>query len=204
MSPGFRPAALVITAQGGPNLKPIRLLPLVVLGVALALSACGNAGSDAEEADLALQAGLAAHQAGDLAAAADLYREVLTHDPHNKFAFYNLGLIDQTNGNMANAENNYRIAIGIDEHFTAALFNLAILREALGVHQEAIELYRRVIALEPQNAGAHLNLGLLLRSLGQTAEGDAEVQRAREIDPSIGGTIDATPPPPAMTPGPSG
>lgn len=204
MSPSLCPSSHVTNRAGGSDLKPQRLLLLTLLGVALALSSCASGATDAERADQALQEGLAAHQAGDLVAAAALYREVLTLDPQNKFAFYNLGLIDQTNDDLSAAENNYRIALSIDADFVAALFNLAIVRESLRAPEEAVDLYRRVLALEPDNAGAHLNLGLLLRSLGQTEEGDAEVQRAREIDPSLGGAVNATPPPPFVTPGPSG
>jgi Tfp pilus assembly protein PilF len=162
----------------------------------LAISACGTSVSDEAAADLALQAGLNAHRAGDLVAAAAFYREVLMHDPQNEFAYYNLGLIDHTNGDLIEAESNYRIAIGIDPNFAPALYNLAIVRQSAAASQEAVDLYRRVIAIEPANAGAHLNLGLLLRSLGQTEEGDAEVEVARQLDPSLGPSSDASLPPP--------
>lgn len=193
----------VLGRHGGPILKPTRLSAVSLFFVAVFVVACSTATSEADLANQALQEGLAAHQAGDLETAAALYREALKHDPQNKFAFYNLGLIDQTNGDLPSAENNYRLALGIDPAFTAALFNLAIVRDALGDQREAIELYRQVIAIDPLHAGAHLNLGLLLRSQGQTAEGDAEIRKARDIDPTIVGTDEATPPP-AASPDSSG
>jgi Tfp pilus assembly protein PilF len=68
--------------------------------------ACGSEESPAEKASEELNRGLQAHAAGDLDEAPAAYREVLTHDPQNKHAFYNLGLIDQTSGCPGPAENN--------------------------------------------------------------------------------------------------
>jgi len=155
-----------------------RYLLLVLILVSVVLAGCTPGKSKADLADAALQRGLQAHAAGRLEEATAIYQEVLDLDPRNKFALYNLGLIDQTSGRPASAENYYRLVINLDPSFAPALFNLAILRTAAGSTAEAIELYRRVIALEPDQAGAHLNLGLLLRSIGQEVEGDREIDLA--------------------------
>ena len=47
--------------------------------------------SDADLANEALQQGIAAQNAGRLAEAAADYREVLVHDPNNKYAYFDLG-----------------------------------------------------------------------------------------------------------------
>jgi tetratricopeptide (TPR) repeat protein len=57
------------------------------------------------------EAGIAAQQAGRLPEAAADYRDVLVHDPNNKYAYYDLGTIDKTNGALASAESNYRFAL---------------------------------------------------------------------------------------------
>jgi tetratricopeptide (TPR) repeat protein len=157
----------------------------VAVGLYLTSAISFGGNSEAEKASEALNRGLQAHVEGSMDEATAAYREVLEHDPHNKFAFYNLGLIDQTLDRPESAENNYRLALSEDPDYAPALFNLAILRKAAGADQEAVELYRRVVNVQPDNAGAHLNLGLLLRSIGQTADGDAEIQRAVELDPTL-------------------
>jgi len=157
----------------------------IVLVVMLAGACRGEEKSESELAAEALDRGLQAHVAGDLDKAAGEYRTSLDHDPRNKFAFYNLGVIEQSAGRTQEAENNYRLALNIDSNYTPALFNLAILRASLGSTQEAIDLYRHVVELEPDNAGAHLNLGIALHQMNQQAEGDAELLRASELDPTL-------------------
>jgi len=123
--------------------------------------------------------------AGDLAGAKRDYTQATVDDPRNKFGFYDLGLIQQLAGDNAAAENNYRLALNIDPKFVQPLYNLAILRTAAKSIPEAIDLYRRAIAAAPKNGDAHFNLGLLLRQQGNTLQGNAEVQTAVRLDPTL-------------------
>ncbi len=163
------------------------VVALVVL--LLGLAACtddGDAGeSDAQKAAAALDAGLEAHAAGRLGEAVARYTETLALDPDNKFAHYNLALIDETNGNYGLAERNYRSALESDPDYVPALFNLAILRTARQDATEAMALYQRAVAADPDHAGAWLNLGLLQRGSGQQEEGDASVAKAIALDPTL-------------------
>lgn len=163
------------------------LVALVLLG---SIASCsGEEPAEQERASLALTAALQAHQEGRLDAAVELYEEVLTLEPQNEFAWYNLGLIDQTRGDNARAEERYREAVSVDPDFVAALFNLGVLRTAAGDENEAIEFYRRVIAVQPGYAPAHLNLGFALIEIGDAVEGQAELQTATELDPSLASRI---------------
>ena len=168
-----------------------RTLPAVLLLVALLVGACSKGKSDAEQASAALAAGLKAHTAGRLDEAAADYRKVLVYDPRNKFAYYNLGVIEQAQGDGRSAESNYRIALTIDPDFVPALFNLAILRTAQGEGRESIDLYRHVIEIDPSYAAAHLNLGFLLVDIGQPKKGKAELAIAVGLDPSLASRIPA-------------
>jgi len=164
----------------------------VLLAVVLAGSIASCSGEDDVQnrrAFLALTAALEAHQEGRLGEAVELYEEVLTLEPRNKFAWYNLGLIDQTRGESAKAEERYREAISVDPDFVAALFNLAVLRTADGDDDEAIELYRQIIEIQPGYAPAHLNLGFALIDIGEGREGRAELETATELDPSLASRI---------------
>jgi len=171
-------------------MRPL-LLALLLIAV-MAGAGCGGQLSDGEMASKALERGLQAHAAGRLDEAAAAYREVLVHDPQSTFAYYNLGLIEQTLDNPAAAEAYYRLALGIDSNFVSALFNLAILRNEAGATQEAIDLYRQVVALQPDHADAHFNLGLALRSVGQETEAQDEIDRAIELNPSLGARVPKT------------
>jgi tetratricopeptide (TPR) repeat protein len=162
---------------------PALLLLLLLIG------ACSERTTDSDQASSALAAGLKAHAAGRLDEAAADYRKVLVYDPRNKFAYYNLGVIEQTQGDGGSAESDYRIAITIDPDFVPALFNLAILRGSSGGDHEAIDLYRQVIQIDEGYAAAHLNLGFLLIDNGQEREGNAELANAVGLDPTLADRI---------------
>jgi tetratricopeptide (TPR) repeat protein len=167
----------------------IALLLVVMVGTAAACSHKDNATSEADLAAAALAKGLQAHKAGNLAEAATDYREVLVHDPNNKYAYYNLGLIDQTNGSLASADSNYSLAISIDPEYVPALYNLAIVKTAEDDVAAAIDLYRTAVEVQPDYASAHLNLGFALIQNVDRKEGKAELAKAVKLDPSLADRI---------------
>jgi Tfp pilus assembly protein PilF len=128
---------------------------------------------------------------GQLPQAATDLQSVIKIDPQNKYAFYNLGYIYQTEQKRADAEAQYRLALAIDPKYEPALYNLAILRTADGDVTGAIQLYRQAIASNANDASAHFNLGLLLRQTGKTKDGNAEVRAAVKIQPSLAGAAKA-------------
>jgi tetratricopeptide (TPR) repeat protein len=166
-----------------------RAVAALSLVAVLSLAGCSFGKSASSKANDTLAQGLAAHQAGKLTLAAKAYNDVLKVDSRNKFAYYNLGLIYQTQGNSAGAESNYRLALSVDPNFGPALFNLAIVRKALGDLNGAIALYQQDIRADPKNAGAHLNLGLALQEDGQRVSGAAEIAKAIQLDPKLGSRV---------------
>lgn len=150
----------------------------------LALVLAGGCGDDFDP-DSALQQALAQQRAGNTDGAADLYQQVLEVRPGDKFANYNLGVIEQGQRRLALAEGYYRAAVDTDPRFTPALFNLAIVRSAAGATQEAIDLYQRVIEVKPDYAAAHFNLGLLYSGAGKEQLAEASINQALELDPSL-------------------
>ena len=157
------------------------MLTLVLL--ALTLASCG--GASKSESDLssdALNRGLKAHNAGNFDEATAAYFEALSHDAKNKFAYFNLGQIAQTQKRPQVAEGYYRSALDIDARFGAALFNLAIIRSDAGAKTDAIDLYRRDIQADPNNGAAYYNLALLLRDSGSAAEANQMFQKAQQLD----------------------
>jgi tetratricopeptide (TPR) repeat protein len=162
----------------------VLVLGLLVWGLSLVACSSDPAPTGGEAGDVLRQA-LQAHADGNLDEAADLYKKVLVLDPENKFAYYNLGLIHQTEGRLGAAAENYGFAIAIDPAFGPALFNLATVRTAEGANGEAIDLYRQVLEINPDNAAAHLNLGFLLVDTGKRKEGKTELAKAVELDPTL-------------------
>lgn len=167
------------------RIASLAALAVIISAVTLAFGPCGSSKSDADLAHEALAKGLQAHVDGRYDEAAADYQEVLKHDPRNKFAFYNLGVLDRLAGRNQSAENNYRLALSVDPDFAEALFNLGNLKKEQGANQEAIDLFRHVIAVTPNDAGAHLNLAQLLFATGNVIEGNAELKAAADIDPNI-------------------
>jgi tetratricopeptide (TPR) repeat protein len=166
-----------------------RYTALTMCAAVLTMTACGSsdgtAKPDPKKASNALAAGLDAQAKGNLDEAVNQYNEALKYDKKNKYALYDLALIDAARSNYGEAENKYRVALAIDPAFEPALFNLAILVKAKGNNTEAISLYKRAITAAPKDASAHLNLGLLLRANGQTAQGNAEVKKAISLNSKL-------------------
>jgi len=160
---------------------------LVIL-LAFGLAACSD-DDERGQADEILQQGLQAQAAGDFNAAVDAYLRVIQLDPQNKFAYYNLGVIEQSRGELPAAEAHYRTTLGLDPDFVPALFNLAILRTEPGA-DEAVALYEHLIEVDPSHAAAHLNLGFLLIEQGHERRGRQELEEAVRLDPSLEGRID--------------
>lgn len=165
---------------------------IVLVAASVAFVSCSNdpdpSGQTGQVGEV-LAAALEAHAAGDLDEAVELYEEVLVLDPQNRFAYYNLGLIDQTRGLEEEAAAEYEQAIAVAPGFTPAIFNLAIIRAGQGAVDEAIELYRDVIEVNAEDARAHLNLGFLLIETGERNEGEDELALAVELDPSLASRI---------------
>ena len=160
------------------------LVPVLFLVLGLATSCGGSA-----DPDRALDDGLELQQAGDLEGAAEQYQQVLDARPTDKYANYNLGVIEGSEGRTQLAEAYYRAALDTDPAFVPALFNLAIVRTDVGATQEAMDLYRRVLDARPDDAAAHFNLGILLQAAGRGERGLAELDAALALDPTLAGRL---------------
>ena len=181
-----------------PNVMTLgRALLLLVLCATLATCG-GGAKSESDLSADALNRGLKAHNTGNYDEATTAYFEALFHDSKNRFAYFNLGQIAQTQKKPQIAEGYYRTALDIDKSFGPALFNLAIIRNDAGAKTEAIDLYRRDIAADPNNGAAYYNLALILRDTGSGAEANQMFQRAQQLDAKL-----VPPPSPSRTPAPS-
>jgi tetratricopeptide (TPR) repeat protein len=180
----------MISSPRGPFRPGQVLVVVVTAGLVCGLLSCGFGDTalapNAERSSAALSAGLVAHQAGRLKVASIDYHLALDYNHRNKFALFNLGLMDAANGKDDLAEEKYRGVLALDPAYGPALFNLAILRTLHGDTMDAVGLYERAVAANGKAAGAWLNLGLLQRAQGQRAAGDRSVLRAVTLNPRLG------------------
>ena len=143
------------------------------------------------EADKRLQQGLANQEAGALDKAREDFLAVISQDPTNKVAYYDLGVVAQQQNDVDAAADAYRKALDIDPQYQPALFNLAVLLAPVEP-ETAEDLYRKLLAINPNDANVHFNLGLLLRQMGRQSEGNAEVARALELKPELASRLPTT------------
>ncbi|MFD7003120.1 tetratricopeptide repeat protein [Streptomyces mirabilis] len=138
-----------------------------------------------EQANELLREGIRRQENHDSNGAADNYSRVLELDPHNTFAWYNLGVIAQQEGRTADARAAYDKALKIDPKFSSALYSKAILLR----HTEpdrAIEILKRAIAANPQMAtGFRLQLGQILAERGRDDEAEDQFRRVVAASPSL-------------------
>lgn len=119
-------------------------------------------------ADL-LTAAVRQHEAGNLAAAEALYRDILARDPAQPDALHLLGLIAQAAGDLTGAAAGIRQALALRPDEAVFHYNLAnVLRDA-GQLDDAIASYRAALALRPQDTDTLLNLGNALAAHGELA-----------------------------------
>jgi len=121
---------------------------------------------------------------GDTAAATTTFTNVLSLDPVNPFAHYNLGYLAQQADHTTEARKQYDAALAALPTLAPALYNKAILLEDIDLEQ-SVELYRKALASDPDNAAAHMRLGFALVHLGEKDDGGDELAKGIELDPSM-------------------
>lgn len=124
-----------------------------------------------------LQMAMELHQAGQLAQAEQLYRQILRGNPRHPDALHLLGLIAHQAGEHEMAIAYMSQAIAIDGAQPFYHSNLGEAFRALGRTAEARVFYERALQLDPMFAAAHYNLGLLLEA-GSPAESQRHFERS--------------------------
>jgi tetratricopeptide (TPR) repeat protein len=150
--------------------------------------------------DPELEAALNLHADGKLDEAKAAYSAILAKDATNKFALYNLGLIAQTQGDDDEAASRYEATLAVDPAYGPALFNNAIVKEKSGDDEGAEALYRRALQAAPGDASAHFNLGLLLTRTDRETEGNAQLDEAFNLNPSLRSRLEGSSASPSPSP----
>jgi predicted TPR repeat methyltransferase len=107
-------------------------------------------------------AALKAHQSGNLAAAGQIYRDILNLDPAHADSLHLLGMLSSQLGRHAEAVELIGRAIVARGNAPAYHNTLGLALKNLGRMDEAAACYGRVLALKPDYPDAHNNLGTVL------------------------------------------
>ena len=124
---------------------------------------------------------LALQQAGNLSAAADLYRSILARNTDHVDALHHLGLVEHQLGRHALAGELIQRVVRLSPGFAEAHLNLGNAHAATGRLDLALDCYRNAAQLKPDLADAHCNLGLALKLRGEFDAAVVALRRALDL-----------------------
>lgn len=120
--------------------------------------------------DQQLRRALALHQAGQLADAAELYRDILKSDPTSVDAWNLLSALFVTTRTFEAAILSAQQAIALQPQYFAPYLNLGNALQASGKLDEAIEAFEKAVELAPESPDAHNNLASAFSAAGRYAD----------------------------------
>jgi len=132
-----------------------------------------------------LQLAVQHHQAGRLADAETIYRQVLLQHPDHPDALHLLGVLAVQAGRLDAAVEFIRRAITICSTNAIYYSNLGKALKDMGQLDQAIASYRQAIRLEPRFAEAYNNLGIALADAGCLDEAIAADRQAVRLNPNF-------------------
>jgi protein O-GlcNAc transferase len=123
------------------------------------------------------------HRAGNLAAAQQLYGQILDVSPQHFDALRLLALVRRQQGRREEACELIAAACAADPTSIGMLLELGNVRLGLGRYEEAITAYDRALAIEPCHAEALNNRGAALCALDRPAAAAMSYDRAIALRP---------------------
>jgi protein O-GlcNAc transferase len=133
--------------------------------------------------DQALRLALEHHQAGRLAEAEAIYRQILAAAPNHADALHLLGLIAHQTGRNDIAGESIRKAIEQNPNCPPYHSNLGEVYRAAGQFDQAVGAFRAAVRLRPDYAEAHSNLGNVLTEQGELDQAIAACRTAIQLKP---------------------
>ncbi|BCB26930.1 acetylglucosamine transferase [Sulfurimicrobium lacus] len=131
-----------------------------------------------------LQQGLAHHQAGRLAEAEGLYRQVLASAPQHPYANNYLGVLASQVGRHDVAADLLQQAVRADARVPEFHNNLGLALQSLGRPEEAEVSFRQAIRLNPKFPEAHNNLGTVLQERKRFEDAGKAFEQALRLRPN--------------------
>lgn len=131
----------------------------------------------------ALRIAIGHHQAGQLAQAEAIYRQILQAQPKHPDALHLLGVIALQVGQHGPAVELIGAALQAAPNNADFLGNYGEALRGLGRQEEALATYREALRLNPRHSSAYNNLGIVLKQLGRDAEAIAAYRQAITLKP---------------------
>ena len=132
-----------------------------------------------------IQIAMQHHQAGRLAEAEKIYREILAQRPNDPAALHLLGMLAGQVGRLDAAIELIGRAVRLDPNYAEAYGTLGNVLQARGQLDEAIASYRQTLRLKPDLAAAHNNLGSALQAKGELDEAISSYRHAIALKPDL-------------------
>ena len=129
------------------------------------------------------QKAFAAHHAGRLDEAKDLYKRVLQKTPSDAEVLYLLGTAYSQLSDYDEARKYLGKALAIRPAYPEALSNMGLTLKKGGRASEAVDYYKRALELNPGFADAHGNLASALEELGRIDEAEEHARQALRFNP---------------------
>ncbi len=124
-------------------------------------------------------------KAGDFAALAGVYRQMLAAEPGNTGIMVELGRTAQRLGRPEEAAGHFKAAIAHDPACFAAWCNLGSVQLAADDHAQAIASFERAGRIDGASALPPLNLGVVHHQAGDLQAALAAYQRAALLAPNM-------------------
>jgi Tfp pilus assembly protein PilF len=123
-------------------------------------------------------------QAGRLARAENVCRQILQATPDDPDALHLMGVITHSKGNVAAAIELIKRAIAGDARKSLYHSNLGEIYRRLGRTPQAVASGRRAMMLDPKNAQVLNNFGIALHDHREFAESEVVLRKALALHPS--------------------
>jgi tetratricopeptide (TPR) repeat protein len=135
------------------------------------------------DAEGAMRAAVAHHQAGRMGEAEGLYRHILAAAPRHADALDMLGVLAWQSGRADEALDLVGRALSINKRNPGFHVHYGLALIAAGRRADAIKSLRRAVKLAPTYTDAHTNLGLALLKDGQPLAAIGPFKKAARLNP---------------------
>ncbi|MGA7936907.1 MAG: tetratricopeptide repeat protein [Kovacikia sp.] len=131
-----------------------------------------------------LKIALQHQQEGRIEEAAQVYRQILEHQPDSIDALNLLGALVYQQGKFQEAVTCFEQVLSLQPNNPDSYNSLGIVLKGQGKAEEAVSYYRQALALRPNHPEVHNNLGNALRELGQVEAAIAAYEQALTLKPA--------------------
>jgi protein O-GlcNAc transferase len=128
-------------------------------------------------------------QAGRIAEAQSVCRQILAREPHNVGAIQLLARMAFVTGNAEQSANLLRQAIALEPRNPQNYGNLASVLAQSGRAEEAIATFRQALSINPASIETHANLATALLGLGRADEAIEVSRQALKLNPNASGVL---------------